>query len=52
MTICEACHEDYGGKLEDHLTFHTTDPANAAIYLASLERRIKALEDRLNREGI
>jgi len=46
MTICEACKEDYHGKLEDHLTFHTTDPANTARYLAHLEQRIKALEDR------
>lgn len=52
MAFCEICGKEYGGKPEDHLSYHTTDPANMAIYLASLERRIKALEDRLNREGI
>jgi hypothetical protein len=46
MTFCEVCKEEYGGKLEDHLTFHTTDPGNTARYLAYLERRIKALEDK------
>jgi hypothetical protein len=52
MAFCEVCGKEYGGKPEDHLSYHTSDPANMAIYLASLERRIKALEDRLNREGI
>jgi len=45
--FCEVCGKVYGRKPEYHLSYHTTDPANTAIYLASPERRIKALEDRL-----
>ena len=49
-----ACYEEFEeGKLQDHIRIkHDFETRLQSEYLASLERRIKALEDRLNREGI
>jgi hypothetical protein len=52
MAYCKICEKDYNGVLEDHLGFHTTDPANTAIYLAYLERRIETLERGQKRRSI
>jgi hypothetical protein len=49
MTVCEACNQDYQGKLEHHLTYHTANPVNTASYLAHLEQRIKRLEENQKR---
>jgi|GEM_PF-2037579 hypothetical protein len=47
MTTCGFCYKDYSGKLEDHLKReHFRDIGNAAAYVAHLEERINALEDR------
>jgi hypothetical protein len=47
MTTCGFCYKDYSGKLEDHLKReHFQDIGDAASYVAYLEERINALENR------
>jgi hypothetical protein len=46
-----ACYDEFeGGKLQDHIRIkHGIETRLQSEYLASLERRIKALEDKSSR---
>jgi hypothetical protein len=46
-----ACYEEFEeGKLQDHIRIkHGLDTRPTSEYVASLERRIKVLEDKINR---
>jgi hypothetical protein len=46
MQTCRFCFKQYDGTLQDHIQIHFTDLTMAGIYVAQLEERIKALEDK------
>jgi hypothetical protein len=46
MAVCKVCKKDYGVDLERHYEIHFTDLNQAGKYVAHLERRIQALEDK------
>lgn len=49
MAFCEVCNADYDNDIEKHISlYHDSDPLVRVKYLAHLERRIRALEEKKN----
>ena len=49
MTFCEVYNAHYDNDIEKHISlYHDSEPLVRVKYLAHLERRIKALEEKKN----